>query len=227
MERNREIGPLLQIGRGITALIGSGGKTTLLYTLAEELRRQGSVILCTSTKIRVPDRYPVLTEGDETTIRLALRQHGVVCVGTPYPPEKLSAPQLPFPVLADLADYVLVEADGAHMLPLKAHADYEPVIPAGTVQTVLVVGMDGLGKPVGEVCHRPARYAQLAAVTTDTPVTPAMAARVIRAENLADRVYLNKVETDDMLDAARALARELTCPVIAGSLHKGVYTCLR
>ena len=46
------IAPLLHIGRGVTALIGGGGKTTLLCTLAEELRARGSVLLCTSTHIR-------------------------------------------------------------------------------------------------------------------------------------------------------------------------------
>ncbi len=44
-----QIAPLLNIGRGVTALIGGGGKTTLLYTLTEELRKKGTVLLCTST----------------------------------------------------------------------------------------------------------------------------------------------------------------------------------
>ena len=42
-----QIAPLLNIGRGVTALIGGGGKTTLLYTLTEELRKKGTVLLCT------------------------------------------------------------------------------------------------------------------------------------------------------------------------------------
>ena len=41
-----QIAPLLNIGRGVTALIGGGGKTTLLYTLTEELRKKGTVLLC-------------------------------------------------------------------------------------------------------------------------------------------------------------------------------------
>ena len=52
-----EIAPLLNIVRGVTAIIGSGGKTTLLYTLAEELKEKGSVIICTTTHIRIPERY--------------------------------------------------------------------------------------------------------------------------------------------------------------------------
>ena len=36
-----------------------------------------------------------------------------------------------------------------------------------------------------------------------------------------------KVETAEDYDRAAALANRLTCPVTAGSLHKGVYLCLR
>ena len=42
-----ELAPLLGIQKGVTAIIGSGGKTTLLRTLASEL--PGRVLLCTST----------------------------------------------------------------------------------------------------------------------------------------------------------------------------------
>ena len=49
-----DIAPLLHIGPGVTALIGGGGKTTLMDTLAAELRRRGTVIVTTSTHIRRP-----------------------------------------------------------------------------------------------------------------------------------------------------------------------------
>ena len=35
-----DISALLGVERGVTALIGGGGKTTLMCTLAEELRRR-------------------------------------------------------------------------------------------------------------------------------------------------------------------------------------------
>ena len=36
---------LLGIEKGLTAVMGSGGKTSLLYELAEELRQRGTVLL--------------------------------------------------------------------------------------------------------------------------------------------------------------------------------------
>ena len=42
---------LLDIRPGVTALIGGGGKTTLMYHLARELRERGTVAVTTTTKI--------------------------------------------------------------------------------------------------------------------------------------------------------------------------------
>lgn len=220
------IAPLLKIEHGVTALIGGGGKTTLMYTLTDELRRRGTVILCTSTRIHPPERYPILTDGGASHIREVLAADGAVCVGTPGGDGKLHAPLLTFPALAALADYVIVEADGAHRLPLKAHAPHEPVIPENAGLVVLVMGIDGIGKPVRETCHRPALYAALAGAEQNSPVTPALAARAVAAEGLGDIVYINKTEGPRRVRAARELAGLLPCPAVAGSLHRGEYECL-
>ena len=139
--------------KGITAVIGSGGKTTLLRILAEEL--SGTVILTTSTHILPFAGIPLLVTDDIEQVRRALALHRVICTGTPAAEGKLTAPALPFSVLADAADYVIVEADGSKRLPLKAHASHEPVIPENTCKTVCVVGASGFGKPVEQTVHRP------------------------------------------------------------------------
>ena len=221
-----QIAPLLQIGRGVTALIGGGGKTTLMYTLAEELKSRGKVIICTSTKIKLPEQYTTLFDASEDDVRAALQTHDILCVAEKSAEDKLCAPKLPFEALAQLAPYVIVEADGAKRLPLKAHASHEPVIPAAAQRVVTVIGIDGIGKRIAETCHRPTLYAQIAGVSEDDIVTPEIAARVVNAEGWGDRVYINKVESAEAYDAALALAKEFTCPVISGSLHKEVYTCL-
>ena len=222
-----EIASFLKVGRGVTAIVGAGGKTTLLYTLAEELRAGGRVLLATSTHIRRPERYAAVTEPSEDAIRDALSRYGAVCAGTPAEDGKLTAPGLAFSALAALADYVLVEADGAHCLPLKAHAPHEPVIPENAGRVILVAGMDGVGRPIRETCHRPAIYAALAGAEPDDAVTPEMAARVIAAEGFGDAVYLNKTDLPGAADAAERMAKGLSVPVTAGSLHRGEYICLR
>ena len=221
-----QIAPLLHIGRGVTAIIGGGGKTTLMETLAGELSKKGKVIITTTTHICRPKQYETLLDADEAAVSAALERSGIVCVASQAESGKLCAPWLSMGTLAQLADFVLVEADGAKRLPLKAHAAHEPVIPPCAQRVVTVVGIDGIGKPIGAACHRSARYAQLALADEEALVTPEIAARVLNAEGGFDRVYINKVESDAAYEAAQAMAKELSCPVIAGSLHQGVYVCL-
>ena len=223
-----DISALLGVERGVTALIGGGGKTTLMYTLAEELHRRGTVIVTTSTHIQRPEQYPVLLSGGAAAVSAALAAHGVVCVAGETAEGKLTAPALSFEALAVLADFVLVEADGSKRMPLKAHAPHEPVIPANTRQTVYVVGADGFGRPICEVCHRPERYAALCGAAEDDTVTPALEAAVLHAEGYADGwVYVNKVETPEDWRNAEALAALLPGKVVAGSLWEKRYRTLR
>ena len=214
----------LQIRPGLTALVGGGGKTTLLYKLARELAPLSRVIVCTSTKILRPADLPVCEDG--AGLASALAEYPIVCAGTPAAEGKLAAPPLSFEALTALADFVLVEADGAKGLPTKAHAPWEPVIPANTAQTVLVIGADCFGRPIGEICHRPERFAELAGVGLFDPVTPALLARILRAEGYGNIVYVNKTETDRDLANAEALAGLLPLPVVAGSLWRGTWKCL-
>ena len=217
-----DISALLAVEKGVTALIGGGGKTTLMYTLAEELRRRGTVIVTTSTHIQRPEQYPVLTAADD--VAAALAEHGAVCVAGETAEGKLRAPALSFEVLAALADFVLVEADGSRRLPLKAHAPHEPVIPPNARRTVYVVGADGFGHPIRQVCHRPERYAALCGAAEDNIVTPALEARVLHAEGYdTGWVFINKVETPEDWRSAEALAALLPGRVLAGSLRERVY----
>ena len=253
----------MHIEPGVLAIIGSGGKSTLLRALAQELSAQGSVIVSTSTKMHVPDWCPVVltpAPGKRTIgaaeakvavcefaddqaiqpraalgeIAQALRENSVVCVGSIHEPTgKLQASNLEFSQLASLADFVLVEADGAKTLPLKAHDAHEPVIPACAKRTVCVVGIDGVGKPIAQVCHRPERFARLAGVpgpvpaSTDVCVTPEMVANVLNAEHFHDIVFVNKVESEEDWQAARVLTAQLAAPVLAGSLKRKEFQCLR
>lgn len=212
----------LDIRPGILAVIGSGGKTSLLRALAQKL--EGRVILCTSTHIFPFEEYPLVTGESREELEKALEGSRVVCAGQPGPEGKLTAPALPFAVLARLADYVLVEADGSRHLPLKAHAPHEPVIPPGCGQVVLVAGASGLGQPVEKAVHRPEIFCALTGAQPGQPVTPALAGRAIAAEKLAPRVLLNQIDRPEDWAKAAEFARVLAAAgisVTAGSLQSG------
>lgn len=215
-----ELAKLLDIRPGVTAVIGGGGKTTLLRTLGEEL--PGRVLLCTTTKIfPFPNLPCARTRRELDALR---RTHRLLCAGTEIAGTgKLTTPEVPMAELAAWFNYVLVEADGSAGRPLKAHAPHEPVIPPESGQTICVVGASGFGRPIGEAAHRPERYASLAGVSLETHASPETEGTVLRGEGLHQRVYINQVETPRDLAAARALALLLDCPVLAGSLLRREY----
>ena len=217
-----ELATLLGVRPGVTAVIGGGGKTTLLRTLGGELSASGRVLLCTTTKIYPFSDLPCARDRAELDALGA--RFRLLCAGTVLPGTgKLTAPEMSMAELAARFDYVLVEADGSAGRPMKAHAPHEPVIPAEAGQTICVAGASGFGRPVREAAHRPERFARLAGCGEGDAVTPARLAAVLRAEGLHDRVFVNQAETDKEILYAKALASLLDCPVTAGSLWKGEY----
>lgn len=209
----------LKIEPGITAIIGSGGKSTLLKTLGLELMRAGGrVLLCTTTHMfpvagvpwdgssrrlgAAPWKPGALHVPGCTCEACAGMSRGSICQAGVLEPEtgKLSAPAEPLNELAQRFDYVLAEADGSKRLPLKAHAAWEPVIPAATANVVWIVGALGLGKPINEAVHRPELFCERCGCELTDIATPERVAQVLNAElrmlNLSNaRIMLNQVDT--------------------------------
>lgn len=219
----------LGIRPGVTAVIGGGGKTTLLRTLGEELAAGGArVLLCATTKIYPFDGLLNLADPTEEALAEALESRRLVCAGTPVPGTgKLTAPGLPMARLAALADCVLAEADGSAGRPFKAHAAHEPVVPREANQIVTVAGASGFGRPVREAVHRPELFGFLTELEPEDPVTPEAVAEALQTEASTAwpliRVFVNQVEDEAAMIAASRLAERLPWPVLAGSLRKGEY----
>lgn len=211
----------LGVSAGVTSVIGSGGKTSLLAALAREL--PGTVVLTTTTHILPFAGVPLVTSADADDVRAALAESRVVGVGSQVEKNgKLVTPELGIDALASLADHVLVEADGARRLPLKAHAPWEPVIPACSGRTIVVFGASGLGRPVRDVVHRPELFCELAGCAPDDLATPELVARAAGAEALADVALVN--QADIAPDAAHDLAVLLDLPAYVGSVRAGAIT---
>ena len=221
------ISELLQINKGITSIIGGGGKTSLMLQLAQELAEKGTVIICTSTRIFPPEEIQLVASKCSREIVDALNQHRIICVSEGTDENgKLMPPAIDINTLAEVADYVICEADGAKRLPLKAHAEYEPVIPEKSSQTILVVGIDGIGKTIEFICHRPEIYARIAGVKLDDTVTAEIVAKVIEEEQLGTKLFINKVESEELWQEAKRISELVKLPTILGSLRNGEYKCL-
>lgn len=239
---NGNLASALRIEPGITAIIGSGGKSTLLKTLSLELMRSGGrVLLCTTTHMfpvagvpwdgssrrldAAPWKPGALHAPGCTCEACAGLVRGRICQAGVLDPQtgKLSAPAEPLNELAQRFDYVLAEADGSKRLPLKAHAAWEPVIPAAATNVVWVVGASGLGKPVAEVVHRPELFCERCGCEPTDAATPERVAQVLNAEMQAlglctARVVLNQVDTLADLTMADRFEVALDRPIVATSL---------
>ena len=211
---------LISIDGGILSVIGSGGKSSLLHTLSEQL--PGTVILTTTTHSFPFEHCPLITSEDPSVIRQELQQHRVVTVASIAEHGKLTAPAISITELNRLARWILVEADGSKRLPVKAHAPYEPVIPPECDEVICVAGASGFGRKIGEVVHRPEIFCRICGASPEDTLTPEMLGTVLTAENLASKVFLNQVESSKDWQNAKILATVLQQSGIiltAGSLH--------
>ena len=217
----------LQIRPGVTAIIGGGGKTTLMERLAHELSGKARVIVCTTTHIYPEKTMPCLVSPAQAEIAAALEKSPCICVGAWSENGKFGPPELPVGTLARLADYVIVEADGSKRLPAKAHAAWEPVLPPERSRTVCVFGASALGQPIQDAAHRPELYASLAEVSPEAVITPAIAARVLAKEGGFDVLFINQADVlEDPAAALQPLVYTLPCPAIYGALAEGYWAKL-
>lgn len=144
------------------AVIGSGGKTTLLLRLARTW--PGGVLLTTTTRMGPPGpEVPFLPFEDLARGWAALPEPRRALTGRAVPGKLLGLTPAEVDAL-DLPgmDLLAVEADGSRGLPAKAHASYEPVLFPTCTVGVAVLGMWALGRRVveGEV-HRPGLLGEL------------------------------------------------------------------
>lgn len=176
---------------GVIALVGAGGKTSLMFRLAAELSAEGDAVLTTTTtRIFLPDetesRCVVLDESPGEILNrcrecLKSGRHVTAAAGLLADGRKLKGlePESIDAIRRDgLFQWVLVEADGAAGRPLKAPAAHEPVIPASAAVVIGVVGLSVLGKPLADTwVFRPERVGAL----TGLPPGAAIGAREIAA----------------------------------------------
>ena len=234
----------LGVGKGdVVSVAGAGGKTTLVYRLAEEARAAGLRVLVTTTTHMgtLPEATtgPVFIEaegdpgpaldraldanGRATLLGRRIREDNIEGI----PPERVDE-------LSRRADVVLVEADGARQRSLKVPAAHEPVVPRTTTLLLVLAALDVLGQPLAEEkVHRVELVAAAAGKAPGDRVDEDVVVAVLRqAGGYLSRVppgaragvFLNKVEDESARGAAERIAPRLMPPyavVAAGSARSG------
>ena len=137
----------------IRAIVGAGGKTSLIKKLATEYRKQGRKVFVTTSTHMFVEEDTLATENVDNIVK-ELQTSGYVMAGSPCG-EKIQA--LPYEVYEEIckyADEVLIEADGSKHMPLKFPNETEPVIYDNVEEIIVVCGLHGLERPASEVVHR-------------------------------------------------------------------------
>ena len=137
----------------IIAIVGSGGKTTLLKKLAAQYRADGKTVFVTTTTHMFIEEDTLLTD-DADTIIDALRKHGFAMAGIPEGEKIKALSRQTYDAVCSFADVVLVEADGSKHMPLKYPNATEPVIPENADEIIVVCGLNAIGQKAKDVCHR-------------------------------------------------------------------------
>ncbi|MEG0863645.1 MAG: selenium cofactor biosynthesis protein YqeC [Clostridia bacterium] len=218
----------LRIPRGVTAVVGSGGKTTLMERLACELSENARVLRMTTTQMRVPNGTVIFAEKVDACLLLkvkqAFEQQLLVTVGREAENGKITKPLGSLDALFALADYVLIEADGSRGLPLKAPAEHEPVLCGKEKLVLAVMGATGIGRPICEAAHRSRLYAALLHKQENEVVTAEDAARVLMDANGQRKgvisrfaIVLNQCDTKQELQNAQSCAAQTgeECALVA------------
>ncbi|GMO52109.1 MAG: selenium cofactor biosynthesis protein YqeC [Termitinemataceae bacterium] len=194
----------------VISLVGCGGKTSLMWSLAGKARGQhhvcGQDLPLRCLKENPPPQKKILvtttthTQRPSTVARLFDRfideleaqciADGSACAGGGITfagcidQGSGSLHSFSLPLLESIIphfDYVLIEGDGSRSMPLKGWADYEPVITKSTTVTIGILPVWTVGMPVSDtIIHRLPLWLSL---------TGARENGIISAQHLANTIY--------------------------------------
>ncbi|MCC8108907.1 MAG: putative selenium-dependent hydroxylase accessory protein YqeC [Planctomycetes bacterium] len=210
---------------GIVALVGAGGKTSLLFALADRAAADNvPTMATTTTRMRVPEERAGLAVilSDAPDVPKTVAGTVAYLARPPGPGDQADKVRGVSPETVDAWKaarpdaFILVEADGAAGRLLKAPAAHEPVVPVGTDTVVAVIGLGCFNRPFrDDVVFRPEAVTRLTGLRYGDTMTPEAVLPLIgRADGLfknspsgARRIlFLNQAD----LPGAAAVGLKLT-----------------
>lgn len=132
---------------GAISVVGTGGKTSLVYALAKAYGVRGSAVIASSAKMGVPKLANLTFYQGKLPSRPGPGLYA-------YAPRLVHGVKMDSIREADLArlketfDATLIEADGSRRLPIKFWKDHEPPVLEGTDVTIGVFPLKAFGLPI-------------------------------------------------------------------------------
>ena len=206
-----------EIKSPVISFIGAGGKTTTIKRLCREYIEKDIPVVVTTTTHLYNENEPWFYLGkDLKEAKDILLKYKMIWVGSINKKGKMSMPDKRLlKELMELGYPVLVEADGARRLPLKAPGENEPVYLSETTHVVNLYGIDPVGKKIGDISFRPELVAEIAGKNIDDLVeekdlavlmTDKRAGMKNIDSNITVKIVINKADTVEDVKKARKVA---------------------
>jgi len=236
---------LFDLNKGdIVSIVGTSGKTTLLYQLGKELKKQYNVLLTTSTKIIRPSEenydyiYTCMEDYMSNKIKV---KNGITVLSKNINTDNqklLGIDDNELEMVINNYDIAVIEADGSRKLPLKGWKKHEPPILLRTNKTIGVFPIDVLGKNVSsDIIYGYEEFKCF--VNNKDKIDNEVVGKICSDKNGIFKnskgklyFYINKVDTDEDLNDAFKLTEYLKNLIVGnpfcfkiciGSLKTGVF----
>lgn len=202
------------------AAVGAGGKTSLLKQLLIEYKEQNAEPVLVTTTHMKKEAVPYFTTEDSIVKILEVcNREGMVIAGLDAGGGRIKS--LSEPVMEKIWELpvpVLVEADGARMLPVKVPGEQEPVIPKKIRIVLSVYGLDAVGQRIKDCCFRPELTKELLGKDEEEILTEEDLALLAVSESGGKKkvlpgmdyyIVLNKADDEKRLEMAGRIALRL------------------
>jgi len=212
----------------VVSFCGAGGKSALIFALAEELVKVGErVLVSTTTRMsrEQVDRWCSVRGADLQAIAAMADDPGPPVIAyrdideTRGKAVGYSAQEIDLLAQTSCFTRILVEADGSARRPLKAPGDHEPVFPAATEVVVMVAGASGLNLRLDEATvFRAEFWSRRTGIPIGGTITPdSLAEMVVHRDGLARKapdhasriLFINQCDDADRLAAAMSVLESL------------------
>ena len=189
----------------VISVSGAGGKTSLIFSWADELASLDKRVAVTTTTHMSEDQCNALAGNFDIIVQPDPDRSG-----------KVKGPSIEeIRSLRNEYDALLIEADGARRMPLKWPAEWEPVIPEFTDISVVVVGLSSLGRPCSDVIFRaeliPAEIIAEKSIVDEQLVYAMLSSPGGgRKSDIGDfRIFINQADNESLREKAEYLQKML------------------
>lgn len=226
------------IKNDIITIVGGGGKTSIMFKIAKELKELNKrVLVTTTTKIYYPakeqcDQYFDFDDFDLDKISGNII---VVCQEVLRQDKVLGLDEQKIKHLLDLNvfDAFVIEGDGSRGISIKAPKDFEPVIPKFSNIVIGVIGADALYKEINDYnVFRADKFCEVTGFKIGDLIDEKVVSKLINSSNglfkeapLGARkiAVINKADNDERIEICKKILNLTDCEFAISSFKKDIF----